>query len=106
MLSPQDGEPLGRALKLALVRLCGQSPSASSNRARRHREQLVVERDDLAPVGALGRLRVGMHGGDGGLELVRAGPIAPQARANQCQSEMQAASPRAFRGATRLVEPS
>ena len=43
-------------------------------------QQLVVPLDDLHPVGLLGRLRVGVQGGDRGLRLVLAEPVARQRR--------------------------
>ena len=52
------------------------------DRRRRHREQLIVERDDLAPVGGAGRRRVGVHRVDRRLDLVRPGTIAAQAVAD------------------------
>jgi hypothetical protein len=52
-------------------------------RARGHDEQLVVQDQDLVPVGGRRRGRVTVHGIDGGLDLVRAWPAAPQALADQ-----------------------
>ena len=46
---------------------------------RRDGEKLVVERDDLRPVGRLDRVGVGVHRIYGRLNLVRAGPVAAQA---------------------------
>ena len=47
------------------------------------RQQLVVELHDLRPVGGLGRGRVGVHGGDRRLDLVRARHVAAQAGAHE-----------------------
>src|SRR3546814_2399441 len=46
-------------------------------------EELVVELDDLRPVGGLGGGSIGVHGGDGGLDLERAGMVAAQAGSHQ-----------------------
>src|SRR5205823_6183022 len=45
------------------------------------RKQLVVEGDDLRPVGLLDCRSVRMHGVDGGLELIRTGLVAAKALA-------------------------
>src|SRR4029077_14056919 len=50
-------------------------------RCRRPREQLVIEGKDLCPFRLLGARGVGVDGIDRGLNLVRAGLIAAQARA-------------------------
>ncbi len=46
-------------------------------------EQLIVERDHPAPVGRPDRGGVAVHGGDRGLDLVRAGPAQLQAAADE-----------------------
>ena len=46
-------------------------------------QQLVVELEDLAPVGVLRRRGVAVHGVDRGLDLVRAGLVAAQAGSHQ-----------------------
>ncbi len=45
--------------------------------------ELVVEGDDLGPVGCRGGGGVGVDGGDGGLDLERAGLVAAQAGAHE-----------------------
>ena len=51
--------------------------------ARLHDHELVVQREDLRPVGVLGARRVRVDGCDRGLDLVRPGLVASQARAHQ-----------------------
>ena len=53
------------------------------DRRRRDHRELVIQREDLPPVGAAGRRRVGVHGADRRLQLVRPGLVAAQARAHQ-----------------------
>jgi hypothetical protein len=55
---------------------------ARHDRARHEREQLVIERDDLVPVGIGRGGRVAVDGVDRRLDLVRPGGVAPQAAAN------------------------
>src|SRR5258708_37616816 len=54
-----------------------------SNRRGGHRHQLVVERQDLTPVSVLRSWSIAMHGIDSGLNLVRTGMVAAQARAHE-----------------------
>jgi len=60
-----------------------RSPGAVEGHDRRRgdREQLVVQGDDLRPVGLLGYRSIRMHGVDGGLELIRTGLAAAKAPA-------------------------
>jgi len=70
-----DGERGGRAFDLGHR----DRPVQRGHRARRDGQQLVVQAQDLVPAGG-GRDRgVAVHGADRGLDLVRAGPAAPQA---------------------------
>ncbi len=58
-------------------------PVQRRHRARGHGQQLVVQRDDLGPVGGRGVRRVAVHRVDGCLDLVRAGLAAAQALPDQ-----------------------
>ena len=55
-------------------------PVELHDRAAGEPEQLVVPADDLHPVGLLGARRVGVQGGDRGLGLELAEPVATQRR--------------------------
>jgi hypothetical protein len=74
-----DGEGGGRALDL------GHRDRAveRDHRARRDGQQLVVQRQDLIPVGGGRDGRVAVHGADRGLDLVRARLAAAQALPDQ-----------------------
>jgi hypothetical protein len=70
-----QGERGGRALDLGHR----DGPVEGHHRARGHGQELVVEGDDLPPVGVGQGRRVAVDGVDGGLELVGAGLVAAQA---------------------------
>ena len=70
---PRRGRPPDRRLG------DGHGPVEGDDRRRRDGEELVVEGDDLAPVGVRRRRRVAVHGVDRRLDLVRPGRVAPQA---------------------------
>ena len=61
----------------------GHGPVEGDDRRRRHPLEVVVELDDLAPVGVGGRGGVAVHGVDGGLDLERPGLVAAQARPHE-----------------------
>src|SRR5437588_2110903 len=56
------------------------------NRARSHDQELVVELEDLPPIGLGGAACVAVHGLDRGLQLVGPGPIDSQTAAHQLLS--------------------
>src|SRR5947209_14590187 len=64
-----------RALQLA----DGDSAVEGHNRRGGDRKQLVIESDDLRPVGLLERRRVCMHSVDCGLELIWTGSVVAEA---------------------------
>jgi hypothetical protein len=55
-------------------------PVERDDRGRCDGRELVVQGQDLAPVGVCGSGRVGVYGGDRRLDLVRPGAVAAQAR--------------------------
>ena len=55
------------------------APVEGDDGGRRHRHQLVVERQDLAPVRVRGGRGVAVHGVDRGLKLIGPGAAQPQA---------------------------
>ena len=59
------------------------APVERHDGGRARPRQLVVEREDLAPVGVPRRRGVAVHGVDRGLDLVGPGLVAAQARADQ-----------------------
>ena len=75
----ERGEPLVGAVELG----DGHRPVEGDNCVGAQSVELVVEGDDLGPVGGLGAGSVGVHGGYGGLDLERSGPVAPQAGAHE-----------------------
>jgi hypothetical protein len=75
----RDGERRGRAIHLG----DRYGTVQRDDRARREHEKMVVQLQDLAPVSRVRGGRVAVHGVDRGLDLVRAGLVAPQAPANE-----------------------
>jgi hypothetical protein len=69
----------GRAVHLG----DGNAPVEGHDGCRCHLDQLVVERQDLAPVCLRGSRGIAVHGVDGSLKLVGAGPVAAQACADE-----------------------
>jgi hypothetical protein len=64
----------------------GDGPVEGGHRVGAHGVELVVEGDDLGPVGGRGGGGVGVDGGDGRLDLERAGLVAAQARTDEVVS--------------------
>jgi hypothetical protein len=64
-------------------RVHGDGPIQRDDRVRLDRIELVVQREDLGPIAVVGGGRVGVNGGDRGLDLKRSGLVAPQARTDQ-----------------------
>ena len=75
----EGGEAGGGAAELG----DGDGPVEGDHRVRAQRVELVVEGDDLRPVGCLGGGGVGVDGGDGRLDLERPGLVAAQAGADE-----------------------
>ncbi len=59
-------------------------PVEGDDGRRRERLQLVVQLQDLLPVGVDGGRGVAVDGADGGLELIGAGLVAADAAGDQC----------------------
>ena len=75
----QSGEPSGRSMKLG----DGHRSVQSNHRVGAEYGELVVEGDDLRPVGGLGRRCVSVDGRDRCLNLERAGLVAAKAGAHE-----------------------
>ena len=75
----ERGEAVGGAVELG----DGDGPVERDHGVRAQRVELVVEGDDLRPVGGVGGGGVGVDGGDGGLDLERSGLVAAQAGADE-----------------------
>src|SRR5207244_3887355 len=60
----------------------GDGPIQRDDRSGRDRKELVVQSEDLAPVGRLDRRRISVDGANRGLDLVRAGTVPPKAGAD------------------------
>ena len=82
----QDRQPGRRPLSVR----DGDGPVRLDDRGRVEPEQLAVQRGDLPPVSIGARGRVGVAGGDGGLQLVRAGTAPGERRLGQRPSLGQA----------------
>jgi len=74
-----DGERDGRILDFSHC----DGPVQRDHRARRDDHELVVQLQDLTPVGSGRHRRVAVHGADRRLDLVRAGSVTPQASADE-----------------------
>ena len=75
----ERGEPLGRAVDLG----DGHRAVQGNNRVGAKGVQLVVEGDDLGPVGGFGGGCVGVDCGYGGLDLERSGLVAAKASTHE-----------------------
>lgn len=74
-----DGERGGRILDFGH----GDGTVERDHRARRDHHELVVQLQNLSPVGSRRHRRITVHGADRRLDLVRAGPVTPQASPDQ-----------------------
>ena len=82
-LQPAQGLDLHQRRRRPVDLCDGHGTVQRHDRAGVELGQVVVQRQDLWPVGVLDPHRVGVHRADGRLHLVRAGPVAAQARPDQ-----------------------
>ena len=86
----------------------GDGPVEGGHRVGAQGEELVVEGDDLGPVGGRGAGGVGVDGGDGGLDLERTGLVAAQAARTRVWPSVMSGRSQRVRSwsARRIIDPS